>query len=232
MPKIPMAAPKLPYESQTYPWMCGAAALAMVYRSLGRNDTQTEIWKRVGWQNPQRQWRARSHLLARDALAQGLSALVVQVRDPWLVLERCRDLSLRVILNHHWQQESEAGHYSVLVNLDEDNVWLHDPNLGPNRCLTRPEWLRLWNANPLGSEIIGQVLVAISPDPVPLSPCPLCSRVPAATLECTCGRVVALEPGGMLGCLAAGCPMRAWTQIFCPGCDHGWRHWPAAPVLP
>src|SRR5262245_38563656 len=151
----------LPYEPQHSASSCGAAALAMVYRSLGVDHDQKRIWDAIASRNAHGHACSRAQALAADALRHGLSALVVQVRDPWLVLERCIRQSIRVIINHAPEPKSSRGHYSALVALDDECVVLHDPTYGPNRTLTRKEFLQLWNPSSGVSEILGQVLIAL-----------------------------------------------------------------------
>src|SRR5262245_27002725 len=75
---------------------CGAAALCMVYRSLGLECTQEDLWPAVaaGARN------ARTRLIGVDALERGFDALIVRARAPWEVLGVCVRDSIRAILNH------------------------------------------------------------------------------------------------------------------------------------
>ena len=47
-----VAAGMIPYEQQHEQRSCGAAALCMVYRSLGLPANQSEIWQRVARPGP------------------------------------------------------------------------------------------------------------------------------------------------------------------------------------
>src|SRR5262249_43951847 len=149
--------------------------------------------------------------LAADALRRGLHALVLQVRDPWLVLERCVKQSVRVIINHVIEPISGSGHYSVLAGLGDDEVLLHDPSFGPNRAWSRSEFLQLWNPRARTPEILDQVLIAFTNSASKLGLCPLCDRRALDTCRCpSCQRSVSLQPLAILGCLSDYCPMRAW----------------------
>ena len=218
-----IALREVPFEEQWNKWSCGAAALAMVYTSFGIECNQEQIWETIRGKSLYGRLCARAQALAANALDHGLHALAFEVRDPWLVLDRCLQHSVRAIINHVPEVNSGSGHYSVLTALNKDHVIMHDPNVGPNRTLTRNEFLRLWNPRAPKTEILGQVMIAIAGSPSQLDPCPLCSGHARDVVACkSCQRSVLLQPLAILGCLTDWCPMRAWEQIFCPWCDHYW----------
>src|SRR5437762_197108 len=89
----------VPYEKQQGDHTCGAAALCMVYRAFGIECTQTEIWERVAKARYGSK-RARTYLLAADAIERGLSALVIKASEPWRILQRCHEHGVLPIINH------------------------------------------------------------------------------------------------------------------------------------
>src|SRR5438552_680660 len=108
----PEVSYEIPFERQwTAPSsrMCVAAALCMVYRSFGLACEQAEVWDHVARGSRGRRL-ARTQLLCKDALRRGLSALIVQGRDPWAALRRCAADGLRVILNHRLSPTKREGH--------------------------------------------------------------------------------------------------------------------------
>ena len=210
----------IPYEAQDHPAACGAAALAMVYRSLGLIESQELIWRCI------ESGSTRGTLtiaLARHALDRALLASVVQVSDPWMLLERCGEQNVRVIVSHRLESGRRGGHFSVLTALDEDAVMLHDPFLGPRRLL-RNDFLELWQAARPGATIAGSIVLTIGVEhPVLAWACPLCDRNGMETVRCaSCGGAFAIGPMAILGCLRQGCPMRSWERLHCPYCDHAW----------
>jgi hypothetical protein len=219
-----LASVSIPYEKQKgsrADQMCGAAALCMVYRSLGVSCSQEEVWPRIGRRHPTGAWSARTYRLAGDALEQGLGAMVLQARQPWAILQRCREHSVRAILNHRVERASLSGHYSVLVDVDDKQAVVHDPLKGPDRRLSQAELLWLWQPLGRGSDITGNVLVAVA-DKETRSPtaCAVCGRPVPASLECSrCRRPIPLHPPAVLGCIDPDCTGRSWGQIFCPHCD-------------
>jgi hypothetical protein len=213
----------VPFERQNDPATCGAAALAMVYRSFNIDRRQEQIWPAIASRSALGKWCARAQSLVADAGRCGLHALVVQARDPWVIPALCLDHAVRVILNHASDPTTGAGHFSVLRALTLEHIVLHDPDVGPDRMVTRDEFLRLWNPRAPRREILDQVLIAIADEASSLGPCPLCSATAGDEFVCPgCRQTVVVQPLVVLRCLTNWCPMRAWEQVFCPNCDLHW----------
>lgn len=214
------SASVIPYEKQQDKLTCGAAALCMLYRSFGSTCTQTEVWESVSRQNYGGR-NARTFLLAADAHRRGFAALTVKADDPWRLLRRCHEHGTRVILNHRVNSDQGAGHYSVVVEVGEEHVVLHDPLRGPDQRHSRDELLQLWQ--PRGwsrSEITGNVLVAVAPAATPAPPCPEGHAPVPAALACSrCRKPADLQPAVILGCMTERCPHRTWKYLYCPSCD-------------
>ena len=216
----------IPYEKQfdTAPRACGAACLAMVYRSLGQAVSQDEIWPAIAKPNRAGSVSSTTYLMVRDALTRGFHAVAIQARHPLQALRICRHQRLRAILNHRVRRDSPAGHYSVLVQIDEQNVVLHDPLLGPSRRLAFSELLELWLPAFPNSEIAGNVLIAVSAAQAnPQAACAVCGSPITPAVDCPrCGKAVALEPAAVLGCSKDACIGRMWNSVCCPWCDAMW----------
>jgi hypothetical protein len=218
---IPVAS-VIPYERQKDDHSCGAAALAMVYRSLGREATQDEIWEKVGRKRATGQWDSRTYLLCQDAIRRGLVGLIIQAQPPgWKVLEACQRHQLRVILHHRVKPHSTQRHFSVLLDLDDESIVLHDPLNGPEQRHGRAAFLELWGASGPGQQP-GSMLVALA-DPAGLTAyqCPTCNQ-PTLTPTCGgCDQPLRLEPAAALGCADRACAAALWSRIHCPSCDRG-----------
>jgi ABC-type bacteriocin/lantibiotic exporter with double-glycine peptidase domain len=214
----------IPYERQANRSSCGAAALSMVYRSYGIEVYQDDIWKAVAGRSARGRACAHAQSLAADALRRGLHASAIQVRDPWLVLKRCLEQSVRIIINHVPELNSGSGHFSVLTGMDDHYVIMHDPNDEPDRSMSRDDFLRLWNPRSPQTEIISQVMVAIADIASTMEQCALCKATSGDVAICkVCEREVSLQPLAILGCLTDWCPMRAWEMVFCPWCSNCWK---------
>jgi hypothetical protein len=215
-----MSVLDVPYQRQINGDACGAAALAMVYESFGVKCSQEQIWLRTACRELGRPPRTKTWLLCADALGLGFSALTIKARDPWQTLRDCAAQNVRAILNHRLSNATPAGHYSVLVAIDENHVVLHDPQLGPERRLSQAELLDLWCRRLSDLEITGRVLLAVARRPRLPHPCATCGCELPQIVACRgCRQSVPLDPVSLLGCVSEVCDQRRWEQLFCPYCD-------------
>ena len=219
------AATVIPYEKQSEELTgraCGAACLSMAYRSFGKPVVQTEIWPVIAKANRFGQISSTTYLMVQDALKRGFSAIAVQARHPLQALRLAKGAGIRAILNHRVRRDSAAGHYSILVDIDEKEVVVHDPLLGAARRLSHADLMDLWLPQVPNSEIAGGVLIAIGAAGLPAQPaCEFCRTPMLASVDCPrCRKPVGLEPGAVLGCIKDGCIARMWNWICCPTCDY------------
>jgi hypothetical protein len=220
-----MSAAAIPYEKQSDAQTnrdCGAACLSMVYRSLGQEVAQAEIWPAIAKENRFGSIASTTHLMAKDALSRGFAAVAFQARYPLQTLRVCRESDTRAILNHRLNPDSPTGHYTVLVDIDEKDVVLHDPFYGPSRRVPHAELLELWQPRFPNSEIAGYVLIAIAAQPAAGAACSLCrAPLPPAVACPRCNEPVRLQPSAALGCVDASCVAHTWNYFYCPFCDCG-----------
>lgn len=221
-----MTAPSIviPYEKQSDPQArgCGAACLSMVYQSFGKDVAQASIWPLIAKPNRFGVVSSTTHLMALHAISQGLSAVVIQARHALQVLRLCREADIRAILNQRARPDVSAGHYTVLVDIDDKNVVLHDPSLGPCRTMSYADVLQLWQPQP-NSEIAGNVVIGIAEKPAPIAACEFCHTAIPAKVDCPrCKKAVGLQPAALLGCIRDGCIARMWNYVACPSCDFMW----------
>lgn len=221
-----MLAPSItiPYEKQSDPQArgCGAACLSMVYRSFGKEVPQAEIWPLIAKPNRVGAVSSTTHLMAQHAISQGLSAVVIQARHALQVLRLCHEADIRAILNQRARPDVSSGHYTVLVDIDDKNVVLHDPALGSCRRMSYAEMLRLWQPQP-GSEIAGNVVIGVADQPAAIPACEFCHTAIPTKVDCPrCKKAVGLQPAALLGCIRDGCIARMWNSVACPSCDFMW----------
>ncbi|HVP00898.1 MAG TPA: cysteine peptidase family C39 domain-containing protein [Bryobacteraceae bacterium] len=216
----------IPFESQLDPQIqrgCGAACLSMVYKSFGKDVPQASVWPLIAKQNRFGSVASTTHLMAAHALSQGLSALAIQARHPIQVLRICREKGVRAILNHRPRLDAVTGHYTVLVDIDDKTVVIHDPASGPSRRMSHAELLQLWQPASANSEIAGNVLIGIAADAPPIPACEFCHTPIPAKIDCPkCGKAVSLSPAALLSCIRDGCIARMWNYVACPTCDFMW----------
>lgn len=228
------AAEAIPYERQTDQHTnrtCGAACLSMVYRSFGQDIAQAEISPAITKPNRFGSVASTTHLIVQDALRRGLGAVGIQARHPLQVLRLCRDSGIRAILNHRLTHDAATGHYTVLVDIDDTEVILHDPYFGPSRHLRHADLLELWQPRLPNSEIVGNFLIGIAAEPPALAACQVCRTPMPSSVGCPkCAKPVVLQPGALLGCLTSACSARMWNYICCPSCDFTWTFGVQAPA--
>jgi hypothetical protein len=223
-----MSAPPvaIPFEQQSDPGThrgCGAACLSMVYKSFGKEVPQADIWPVIAKPNRFGVVSSTTHLMALHALGQGFDAVIVQARHPIQVLRLCREGGIRAILNQRPRPDVATGHYTVLVDIDDKTVVVHDPALGPSRRMTHAELMQLWQPQSAASEITGNVVIGIAADPVAMPGCEFCHTAIPERVDCPrCKKVVGLSPNALLGCIRDGCIARMWNYVACPSCDFLW----------
>jgi Peptidase C39 family len=216
----------IPYEKQYDPKSsrtCGAACLSMVYRSYGKEVAQAEIWPAIAKPNRLGSLSSTTHLMAMDALNRRFAAVAIHARHPLQALWLCQQSGIRAILNHRLKQDVAAGHYSVLISIDDKNVILHDPFYGPSRRLSHSELLEVWQPRFPTCEIVGNVLIGVGMLSPAESVCQLCGTPIPSNVECPrCKKSIGLQPAAVLGCVSGDCMARMWNYICCPSCDYMW----------
>lgn len=213
----------VPFETQADPSSrsCGAACLSMVYRSFGEEIQQAEIWPGIAKENRFGAPASTTHLMTQDALNRGFSAVAIRARHPLHALRICRESGIRAIINHRVKYDSRAGHFTVLVDIDDKTVLLHDPLLGPSRRLSYGELLELWQPGFPDSEIVGNVVIGIAAQSLSDPECKFCHTPILSTVECpACKKAVSLQPAALLGCFNNSCIARMWDYVCCPACDY------------
>jgi len=202
--------------------MCGAAALWMVYDSFGIRTSQQDIWPRISVPDSEGDKYSLTYLLCADVIKQGLHGIIIQAKNPWKILKLCNENSIEAILLHRLEADSPCGHFTVLVDVDDQIVTLHDPEKGPNRKVERNEMLDLWRKKGKNCEIEDDVLIAISKNDSGKTSCPLCGTIIPQSTRChnsECNMDIPLQPFEVLGCIKNSCPERTWEYINCPYCD-------------
>jgi len=213
----------IPFEAQSdrSSRSCGATCLSMVYRSFGEEVPQGEIWPGISKENRFGGPASTTHLMAQDALNRGFSAVAIRARHPLHVLRICRESGIRAIVNHRVKYDSRAGHFTVLVDIDDKTILLHDPLLGPSRRLSYGELLELWQPGFPDSEIVGNVLIGIAAPSQSAPECKFCRTPNLSSVECpACKKPVGLQPTALLGCFNSSCIARMWDYVCCPACDY------------
>jgi len=192
----------------------------MVYRALGVTASQRTIWNLRATDDGQGGRFIKCNSMVLDAIDRGLSAVAFKALDPLHSLQTCMDASIYAILLHSNVAGSNDGHCTVLVDVDEGEVIVHDPDpeYGRDRRVTDEELLELWQSRP--PEIMGHILIAIGQMEEGEVQCSTCGRQVQEQFPCPgCGFDMLSRPGLALGCINSDCDSRTWEYFVCPGCD-------------
>lgn len=145
----PIAAPALdtlgrprievPFVAQE-PLLCGGAAAAMVERFWGVRGVYGEDFRHLV-RNEEGGIRASE--LTSALTERGYAVDVFRDRPDGVFAALEEGVPPILLL----ESGATRLHYVVLVGLEDDATWIHDPNFGPSRRITREELLHRWRAS-------------------------------------------------------------------------------------
>lgn len=124
-----------PYRES--PGLCGVASLKMVLDYYGIEQSEAELARLAG--SSETHGTSAEGLIAA-AKTLGFEGFVLDLAT-FADIERYIGAETPVIVD--WFSQDD-GHYSVVVGLDEKNIYLEDPELGHQRSLTRETFFRVW----------------------------------------------------------------------------------------
>lgn len=125
-----------PYRQK--PELCGPASLKMVLEYYGIEKTEDELAKMAGYVPTQ---GVKAKGLIDTAKGLGLNSFCKDYSEIKDLREYVIDKKIPVIVD--WFSEDD-GHYSVVVDIDDRNIYLQDPELGNLRTLEIETFNRVW----------------------------------------------------------------------------------------
>jgi len=125
-----------PYRQK--PGMCGPASLKMVLEYYGIEKTEAELAAMAGYISA---IGTKSEGLIKAAKDLGLNAFQKDLSEIKDLEEYVVDKNIPVIVD--WFSTDE-GHYSVIVAIDDINIYMQDPELGNLRTLEIETFKRVW----------------------------------------------------------------------------------------
>ena len=137
--------PVKPFQQKVNQGTCGPASLKMVFEYYGVKKTEKELAKMCG---TTRQMGTSATGLKTGAEALGFT---VQIKDnrTFEDIQTWLDKKVPVIVNwftrgrtDYSDSEVPDGHYSVVVGLDKNYIYLQDPEIGKLRKLTRKDFMK------------------------------------------------------------------------------------------
>lgn len=117
--------------------LCGPASLKIAMSFFGVHVSEARLTKLAG-ANTKDGVDAKG--LVRAARALGFRA---RLRDLLTIEDLRKSVAKNIPVIVDWFSVSD-GHYSVVVGVDKENVFLADPELGQTRAMRHQEFLHIW----------------------------------------------------------------------------------------
>src|SRR5258708_2258196 len=198
---------------------CGAAALNMIYKSMGIVIPQQAVWRVISLPDAQTGRFARTYRLAFDAILRGVHAIAFKALDPIQAVQTVLAAGSSVIMNHRLQEDTGDGHFTVALSANDNSIEFHDPQFGPSQKRSTVLMRSLWQPKIDNCESSGTFLIALAPIGVPHK-CSACGVSSTDSVTCpACNVSFALQPASALGCVNTMCARRLWEAVLCPYCD-------------
>lgn len=121
---------------------CGAASLKIILHFFGINKTEKQIIKLSG-STPSKGVEAED--LVKVAKKFKLKAFIKDKAEIKDIKRYVKKKKIPVIVE--WFYEDD-GHFSVVEDIEKENIYLQDPDLGHIRAMSISKFLRLWFSFP------------------------------------------------------------------------------------
>lgn len=136
-----------PFQETLRASMCGPACLKMVLAYYGVERSEAELAKSAGTDS---NLGTNAQGIKRAAETLGFT-VEVKNYSTFDDIQSWLDKTVPVIVNwftrgrmDYPESEVPDGHLSVVVGLDEEFIYLQDPEIGKLRRITREDFLRVW----------------------------------------------------------------------------------------
>lgn len=117
---------------------CGPASLKMVLHHFGIEKTEKEIAKKTG---THKALGIEAEDLLKYAKKLGFQGKIKDNSELRDLTHWVKEKKIPVIVE--WFSEDD-GHFSVVVDIDKENVYIQDPEYGHIRAMSRDYFLRVW----------------------------------------------------------------------------------------
>ncbi|MDO8469991.1 MAG: cysteine peptidase family C39 domain-containing protein [bacterium] len=161
--------PVKPFQETLHQNMCGPASLKMVFHYYGIEKSEQEIAEMC---NVDEDLGTNDTTIQRVAEELGFK-VKIKNNSTFEDIRAWLDEKVPVIVNWFTRGRSDYddsevadGHYSVVVGLDEEFIYLQDPEIGKLRKIEKEDFMKVWfdftgkYINP--DELIIRQLIAIS----------------------------------------------------------------------
>lgn len=213
----------VPYNNQPKNTrMCGASCAVMILRSYKKHVDRNKIWKSLKQPDTKGGEFIKTYRLVDYFLNRKLVSLAVRVKDPIKALDLCVEKNVNAILVCRANKESAEGHFMTLVDSDENNVVVHDPELGPRRVIEKTVLRDLFEPDSVKPETTPRMIILISDSHDHSASCANGHKKYSVPCENPrCGFEIPLGFYDALGCPIPSCSTSNVENIICPKCDTG-----------
>lgn len=136
-----------PFQEALHAGMCGPASLKIVLSYYGVDKEEKELAELCGTKND---LGTDDKGIRRAAESLGFT-VDIQNESSFEDIEKWLDKDVPVIVNwftrgrtDYTDSDVSDGHYSVVCGLDEDYIYLQDPEIGGVRKLDREDFMTVW----------------------------------------------------------------------------------------
>jgi ABC-type bacteriocin/lantibiotic exporter with double-glycine peptidase domain len=117
---------------------CGPASLKMVLRYYGEDRSEEELARLT---NCSEERGVEAEQLTKVAKEFGFQAEIVDNAEIDTIREFVIDKKIPIIVD--WFSEDD-GHYSVVTDIDQENIYIQDPEFGRLRAMRLEKFYRVW----------------------------------------------------------------------------------------
>ena len=144
---MPNLLPVKPFQETLHAGMCGPASLKMVLDYYGVDKTEKELAELCGT-DPD--LGTSDEGIKRAAESLGFK-VEIHNNSTFDDIQRWLDKKVLVIVNwftrgriDYNDSEVPDGHLSVVVGLDDENIYLQDPEIGSLRKIAKDDFMKVW----------------------------------------------------------------------------------------
>lgn len=139
--------PLKPFQETLHAGMCGPASLKIVLEYYGVEKTEQELAKLCGVKDD----LGTNDQRLKNAAEQLGFTVEIKNESTFEGIEKWLDKKVPVIVNwftrgrtDYTDSDVADGHYSVVAGLDDDFIYLQDPEVGSMRRLAREDFMTVW----------------------------------------------------------------------------------------
>lgn len=139
--------PVKPFQETLHQSMCGPASLKMVFNYYGYDKSEKDIAEMCGTTDD---LGTDADGIQKAAQSIGLKAMIYD-NSSLGDIQKWLDKKVPVIVNWFTRgradyEDSEVadGHYSVVVGLDDEFIYIQDPEVGKLRKIGRNDFMKVW----------------------------------------------------------------------------------------